>query len=182
MNTAIALKKAERIHPLVAADRFLPGSRCDPDYSFDGSSRATHSGRNSVLFRPFLEPLARSEEESTLPAVEFRAGCPLVRRKTLRKKFPNLLTTGAPASGKFPVLVKKRVALGLCGTDLFDHDVAIIHKHLLLSSLCRRAREVVTTHPARVKEVLRAARRMAEELFSKWPGFKAEPAFPPRQV
>jgi hypothetical protein len=78
--------------------------------------------------------------------------------------------------------VKKRIALSLCYSDLFDDNIVVVHKHALLSPLVGRASEPVTAHLARVQEVIRAITRMVKELFSERPGFAAGWASPLRQV
>ena len=78
--------------------------------------------------------------------------------------------------------VNKRIALCLSCTHLFGDDVAVIGKKPLLSSLCRRARAVVTAEPARVEEVLRAVPGLGEKLLGKRPCFSANFTLPPGQA
>ena len=101
---------------------------------------------------------------------------------TFRQKFPNLVTARTPACGEVPVFVKKRIALSLCYTDLFDDNIVVVHEHALLSPLVGRAGGAVTAHLARVQEVICAITRMVKELFTERPGFAAGLASPFRQV
>jgi hypothetical protein len=80
------------------------------------------------------------------------------------------------------VLVKKRIALDFCYSDLLDDHVAIVCKHALFSPLFCRASEAVIAHPARVEVVVPTDPRVAEELLSKRPGFAAKLTLPPGQV
>jgi hypothetical protein len=80
------------------------------------------------------------------------------------------------------VLVKKRIALSLRGTDLINDHVALVHKRALLLPLSRRAPEGAIAKPARVEEVFRTVPPVGEELLGKRPGFAADLAVPPGQI
>jgi len=135
-----------------------------------------------LQFRTFFESGICSQTESTGPPVEFAAARHLVFRETLQQKLPSFVAARASACGEVAVPVKKCIAVSFCKTDLFDHDVAVVGFHALLSPFYRRAAHASITVLACFEEVFPSASRMPEKLVGKRPGFATNMTFPSGQV